>query len=120
MKKLVAAAALCLLLCACQSGVKSFILEFEGNPTTGYEWTVASADPSGIVEIEREYEPFAGGDAGTGGMYTFTVTALQSGETTLEFWYARPWESVQPLEKKVYAVSVNEYLNVEYTQKEAQ
>jgi inhibitor of cysteine peptidase len=43
---------------------------------------------------------------GSGGTYTFTFKAAAAGETTIELWYARAWESVQPLKTFRVAVTI--------------
>jgi predicted secreted protein len=41
---------------------------------------------------------------GGGGTFTFTFKAAAPGQVVLKFDYARPWESVQPLQ--TYSVTV--------------
>jgi len=78
----------------------------EGNPTTGYGWTVdLSAEDAAI--LEQVGEPTYVPDSeliGAGGTYTFRFRALAVGEATLVLNYARPWESVPPL--KTFSVTV--------------
>ena len=71
-----------------------------GNPTTGYEWTALNDDAALLKLVgEPAYVADETDDdiVGSGGTYTFTFTAAGAGEATIELWYARPWESVQPL-----------------------
>ena len=78
----------------------------EGNPTTGYGWTVdLSAEDAAI--LEQVGEPTYVPDSeliGAGGTFTFRFRALAVGEATLVLNYARPWESVPPL--KTFSVTV--------------
>jgi len=78
----------------------------EGNPTTGYGWTVdLSAEDAAI--LEQVGEPTYVPDSeliGAGGTYTFRFRALAVGEATLVLNYARPWESVPPL--KTFSVTI--------------
>lgn len=74
-----------------------------GNPTTGYTWAAALDEASAALlrlEGEPEYvqETTDESVVGAGGTFTFTFTALKAGKATLKLIYARPWESVQPLE----------------------
>jgi predicted secreted protein len=82
----------------------------EGNPTTGYGWTAAlTPADSGIIQQvgEPTYVPDSvpSGIVGAGGTYTFTFKALAVGQVSLKLAYARPWESVPPLQ--TFAVTVN-------------
>lgn len=78
----------------------------EGNPTTGYGWTVdLSAEDAAI--LEQVGEPTYVPDSeliGAGGTFTFRFRALAVGEATLVLNYARPWESVPPL--KTFSVTI--------------
>ena len=88
-------------------------IELDGNPTTGYVWTV-EADPEWAVEIEETYESDSTDEmlSGVGGTYTYYVTGVEPGEVTLTFTYARPWESVQPWQKETYRLLVNDDLTI--------
>lgn len=68
----------------------------QGNPTTGYQWTLAYHNPAFLRELSSTYEPDS--DAvGAGGTYTFRFEALQEGLTSLALHYQRTWEP-EPLE----------------------
>jgi inhibitor of cysteine peptidase len=75
---------------------ESFLVTLSGNPTTGYEWR--ADPPSGVVTIAKP--TFATNSlpagspvcVGCGGTYTFAITAVAPGSTTLHFVYARAWE----------------------------
>ncbi|MBN1631396.1 MAG: protease inhibitor I42 family protein [Thermoleophilia bacterium] len=78
----------------------------EGNPTTGYGWTVDLSTEDAAI-LEQVGEPTYVPDSelvGAGGTYTFRFRALAVGEATLVLNYARPWESVPPL--KTFSVTV--------------
>lgn len=82
-----------------------------GNPTTGYTWAAALDETSAaLLRLEGEPEYVQGTTdesvVGAGGTFTFTFTALKTGEATLKLVYARPWESVQPLETFEVALTV--------------
>ena len=73
-------------------------MEFEGNATTGYDWTAEiSETASNAVELTQdEYKASeSNGAVGTGGTHTFELkgTGKATGSVTVEFKYARSWES---------------------------
>jgi predicted secreted protein len=73
----------------------------EGNPTTGYEWTVTIPDASKGVLPQQGQAVYAQQNTGTnvvgaGGAYTFTFKGATAGQTTLTFGYARPFEKGKP------------------------
>jgi inhibitor of cysteine peptidase len=73
----------------------------ESNPTTGYSWQVMEIDNAILVqEGDPEYKQASGtgGLVGAGGTETFRFKAIAAGETTLSLGYARPWESVPPIQ----------------------
>lgn len=83
----------------------TFTVVLEGNPTTGYGWEATGIDPAVIAVAEPEYQ--SDSDLiGAGGRYTFTFTAVGSGETEVRLVYHRPWESAEPLETFTLTVTV--------------
>ena len=96
------------------------VVEFEGNPTTGYSW-VCSLTPEGIVaEISNEYipDPAEPGIAGSGGKFVFTFQAIKEGEAELLFSYLRPWEQDIPaLRTEIYHAKVDTSGNLTITRK---
>lgn len=84
---------------------QTLLVALPGNPSTGYTWGEADR-PEGL---ERVGEPSFEADsdaAGSGGVITLEYSVVSDGNGTLELWYARPWESVQPLAKFVLDVSI--------------
>ncbi len=77
-------------------------ISLAGNPTTGFEWAAKSVG-SGILEtlIDGKYTPDEApeGLAGSGGAYTWTFRAIESGEANIELAYARSWETDTPPSK---------------------
>ena len=63
-----------------------------GNPTTGYEWTVAHTDASLLPLVDSSFEPSAE-RIGAGGQYRFRFKAVASGEVHLELIHKRAWEA---------------------------
>lgn len=89
---------------------EEFTLTFEGNETTGFRW-MAEYDHDRLEFVKDEYVPHTPaveGEpmVGVGGTHSFTYRAIEPGEAVLTFFYARPWESVQPEKKVVYTVSI--------------
>ena len=83
-------------------------IQLKGNPTTGYNWFYQISDDS-IIAVE-EYVKYLGDDmvVGAPSMFTYTITSLKPGQTTLHFEYKRPWETVEPAETKEYIITVDE------------
>lgn len=106
-----------LLLVGCKdkevTEIKAEVIELEGNPTTGYEWTCTVKDES-IVKVESIYEPdkTTSEMTGTGGTYLFTVIGQKEGNTTIKCKYARSWEENDNDEIRNYNVTVNKELDV--------
>ena len=71
---------------------ESLTIELPGNPTTGYEWTVAQLDPAFLRLADSTYAPDSSA-IGSGGTYTFRFETLQPGATTLALAYRRSWET---------------------------
>lgn len=68
----------------------------EGNPTTGYTWMVATADPAMLTQLgEPEFQP-ASDALGAGGMQTLRFAAIGAGTTPLTLIYVRPFEPNAP------------------------
>lgn len=84
----------------------SFTLSLESNPTTGYSWQ-ADFDAEYLQLVDSRFISEAGPEiVGAGGQEEFDFLALKAGETEITFFYSRPWESLPPLEKKVYKVTI--------------
>jgi inhibitor of cysteine peptidase len=68
----------------------------QGNPTTGYQWQVASIDTTVLSAVgEPEYTPDS--DAiGSGGVFVFQFKALAAATTPLQLEYLRVWETDVP------------------------
>jgi len=78
---------------------QTLVVSLEGNPTTGYTWEAAELDEQVLQQVgEAEFKPES--DAiGAGGMQTLRFETVNSGQTTLNLVYRRPWEEdVEPSE----------------------
>jgi len=89
------------------------VIELEGNPTTGYEWTCVVKDEK-IAKVESIYKPdeTTSEITGEGGTYLFTVTGLKEGNTTITCKYSRNWEETANDEVRKYNVIVDKNLKV--------
>jgi len=80
-------------------------VNLEGNPSTGYTWSVESLDVS-VLKLagEPEFHP-ASGALGASGTVTYRFEAVGAGQTTLKMIYSRSFEkSVPP--QRTFAASV--------------
>ena len=89
------------------------VIELEGNPTTGYEWTCIVKDEN-IAKVESIFKPdeTTSEITGQGGTYLFTVTGLKEGNTTITCKYSRNWEETINDEVRKYNVTVDKKLKV--------
>jgi predicted secreted protein len=86
---------------------QSATITLEGNPTTGYEWSVASFDNPGVLKSGFGGIYISHADAsdsepprvGVGGTYSWTYQAVQAGKATVSLAYARSWETDTPAAK---------------------
>ncbi len=75
---------------------ESFSVVLTGNPTTGYQWELASLDTSIVKQVgAAAYEP-SGTAMGSGGQFTFQFKTVAAGQTTLKLIYHRPFEKKTP------------------------
>ena len=77
-------------------------LTIAGNPTTGYQWSVASM-PGGVTQVgEAVYvqDPADSPDGrrlvGVGGRFIFTFVGSKVTEGSIKLVYTRPWEKDTP------------------------
>ncbi|MGZ5437409.1 MAG: protease inhibitor I42 family protein [Pyrinomonadaceae bacterium] len=82
---------------------ETFIVELEGNPTTGYQWELSEGDEQ-FRMVEKDYaQPGSGIGAAT--KERFVIKALKPGSTALTFTYKRPWET-EVLDTKTFRLDV--------------
>ncbi|RJQ45930.1 MAG: hypothetical protein C4534_03625 [Gaiellales bacterium] len=71
-------------------------LTLEGNPTTGFEWSVES-DGAPVLQQAGAPDYKADSDAlGAGGMYTWRFRVVQEGKADLNLVYRQPWDKETP------------------------
>jgi len=86
---------------------QTLVVNLEGNPTTGYTWEATELDEQVLQQVgETEFKPDS--DAiGAGGVQTLRFETVNSGQTTLNLVYRRPWEEdVEPAETFSVQVAV--------------
>ncbi|MFH1847456.1 MAG: protease inhibitor I42 family protein [Candidatus Omnitrophota bacterium] len=82
-------------------------IALESNPTTGYQWVLYKDKRKNIIgEVsEDKYVPKT--DAvGSGGIQTFRLKAMQTGQEEISLRYQRSWGTHSILAKK-YIVQIN-------------
>lgn len=85
---------------------EEFSIILDANPTTGYQWSI-DYDHEYLELMDRRYNSEASPEiVGAGGQEVFKFKALKSGITEIKFSYLRLWESVQPIEEKIYLIEI--------------
>jgi len=82
-----------------------------GNPTTGYIWEIEDFKPSLLELSDRSFVSAAAGNdenpmVGVGGNEVFTFRAKKTGESSITFWYKRPWETTEPEKIQILNVKI--------------
>jgi len=82
---------------------EKFALKIPSNPTTGFSWVLANGDElksSNVIALldanvggEYESNPHRAGVVGVGGNSFFKFQGANSGVTTIQLDYKRPWET---------------------------
>ncbi len=74
-----------------------FYITLSSNPSTGYEWQVASvSNPDMVRFVDSQYIRPESELLGATGKQVLTFNALQEGNTTIQLEYVRPWETGVP------------------------
>lgn len=80
-------------------------ISLAGNPTTGYNWYVASVDTDVLQQVGESVFVASSNAMGAGGIITLSFQASIAGQTSLMLEYKRAWETgVSPLQ--TYSVMV--------------
>ncbi|HOC77543.1 MAG TPA: protease inhibitor I42 family protein [Methanofastidiosum sp.] len=84
----------------------SFKISLNSNPTTGFQWT-PEYDSNLIELVNTEYKADEPQLMGSGGkdIYEFKVIGSNT-DTSIKFTYARPWESVPPINAKSFQINI--------------
>ncbi len=81
-----------------------FVVELEGNATTGYQWQL-EFDESKLKLIGDEYQPVGVGGVGSSGQHRFTLQPVASGQASILARYKRAWEP-EHLEQKEISLRI--------------
>jgi inhibitor of cysteine peptidase len=88
----------------------AIVIELESNPSTGYSWQLGDGlDEAVVKEVSQSYSPAETGDdvVGSGGVETWTFSAVGPGTTEIRLEYLRPFEQhVPPVQTFVATVDV--------------
>ena len=83
---------------------ETFVVELEGNATTGYQWQL-EFDDSKLKLIGDEYLPAGMGGVGGGGQHRFTLQPVAAGQASILAKYKRAWEP-EHLEQKEISLRI--------------
>lgn len=81
-------------------------IALEGNPSTGYEWTVATPAGSALEQVDTPEFKAQSTLIGAPGTYLFRFKAKAKGEEELRFQYKRSWETTLQDETLTFKVTV--------------
>jgi len=86
---------------------RSFDIELQSNPTTGYEWTLSIEPESVVREKSKKFVPHSSGRIGVPGIMIWTLNTKKIGTARLSFSFHRPWEQgVSPTRVVTFEVNV--------------
>lgn len=84
----------------------TFKIILKSNPTTGYQWN-ADFDETLIELVNTSYKADEPQLMGSGGTEIFEFKIIGSNtDTNIRFTYARPWESVPPIDEKSFEIKI--------------
>ncbi len=81
-------------------------VELRGNPSTGYEWSLAATNGQSVVLTAPPSFTPDSGLTGAGGTFSFSLLAQSLGATVLTFDYARSWEPTNPNQTLIFTIEV--------------
>jgi predicted secreted protein len=85
-----------------------FVVTLEDNSaSTGYEWWLR-ASTEGVMLISQEYFPPNTLAAGSPGKKVFIFKATEPGVQSVMFELLRPWDTMHPIDRKIFNVTVVE------------
>lgn len=95
-------------------------LDFETNPSTGYDWIFETIDEekNAFIYLVNQENNFPENNlAGMGGHRIYYFRATTPGKQVLTFTYKRPWEGGEVAYDVVYELDVDKDLNITCTNK---
>jgi predicted secreted protein len=88
----------------------ALMVALPGNATTGFAWSDVTENLLPVLEsvagVSYFPDPSPPGAGGVGGTFLFRYRAFAVGTQVLRFEYARPWETVQPVDSTMFSVNV--------------
>ena len=98
---------------------KVMALEFETNPSTGYDWQYVFSDGDAVIALDREdYQMNEDLNlVGNNQKRVYYFRASKAGNKKLTFTYERPWEGGEKAYDVVYDLVVDSDLNITCTNK---
>ena len=79
---------------------KIITLVLDANPTTGFNWRLASISDKNILEfVKKEFLPAESKLVGAGGKEKWSFKTLKSGKAVIVLEYIREWEKDVPAAK---------------------
>jgi inhibitor of cysteine peptidase len=91
------------------SAGQEFKIVLDSNPTTGFEWQLASPlDETLVTLVGNAYTAASTpGQTGAGGKHTWTFKAVRQGHTVIALKYLRSWEKgVAPLKNVIFTLII--------------
>lgn len=81
----------------------SFNINLDANPSTGFQWQVASKPEILVQQGKGKYVPDNTPErmVGSGGTYTLTFLATKPGQGKLQLVYLQPWETNTPPARRI-------------------
>lgn len=88
---------------------KTVIITLTENPSTGYTWSYAIADPNILSFSNDIYAPedTAGKTTGSDGTHTYTFLGIAPGTTTITMTEKRDWEGGDIAQTQTFTVTVS-------------
>ena len=83
----------------------TFVIELEGNPTTGYEWQL-EFDPDMLELLDQAITP-ASSNIGASAAQRFELRASHSGDATIRAVYKRRWQN-KSIDQQTFDVKVTD------------
>lgn len=85
---------------------ESFVVRFEGQAATGFEWQSSCNQPD-ILSLEKRYlPPVRGAPFGKSVQVEFLLKALATGTAQVRFFLKRSWEKATPRQEKLVTVLI--------------
>ena len=76
------------------------IISLEGNPSTGFSWTIDSIDQTILKNIQSNFDSASGASIGSNGKFIFRFQCLKKGDGKISLKYWRHWEGDTSVTKR--------------------